>query len=439
MSTVARTDEQRREFSKRAFRRIVPLLCLVYVVSFLDRTNIGFAKDRLQADLGISAAAYGLGAGLFFLTYALLEVPSNLVLRKVGARWWIARIMITWGLLSAATAFVRGEVSFYVLRLLLGAAEAGLFPGVILYFTYWFTRAERAKANGYFLLGASIANIVGSPLAGALLSIDGAGGLHGWQWLFLAEGAPAVVLAFVILRVLPDSPARASWVSAEEARDLQERLDAEAGPEPARHPVRQVLRDPQIVLAIVVYFCHQVAIYAVAYFLPGIIGRSGSLSPLQTGLLAMLPWLASGIGALVLPRLATTAARARLLIAIALLVMAGGFLVGLVAGPVLGLVGLCGSGFVFWCVNSTIFTFPSSRLAGAALAGGLAFVNSCGILGGFAGPYLMGLAENSTGDPASGLWIVVVLLVLAAALAMALRQGAARKADPARRESDLRK
>ncbi|WP_272941740.1 MFS transporter [Saccharopolyspora spinosa] len=399
---------------------------MVYVISFLDRTNIGFAKDRLEVDLGISAAAYGLGAGLFFLSYALLEVPSNLLMRKVGAKWWIARIMITWGLLSSAMALVQGEISFYVIRLLLGAAEAGLFPGVILYFTYWFTREERAKANGYFLLGASIANIVGSPVAGLLLSLDGLGGLHGWQWLFIVEGVPAVVLAFIVLRVLPDSPQSASWVTKEEVRDLQARLDAEADvaqERTGRHPVAQVLRDVQILMVIAVYFCHQVAIYAVAYFLPSIIGSANSLTPIQTGLLTMLPWLASGVGALLLPRLATTASRARLLIATALIVMAFGFVLGLVAGPVLGLVGMCISGFVFWCVNSTIFTFPASRLTGAALAGGLAFVNSCGILGGFVGPYLMGLMENATGNPASGLWAVAVLLVVGAVLAMLLRQG----------------
>lgn len=426
MSSNVRTEQQRRDLSKRIFVKIVPLLCLVYVISFLDRTNIGFAKDRLEADLGISAAAYGLGAGLFFLTYAAFEIPSNLMMRRVGARWWIARIMVTWGLLSSAMAFVQGELSFYVLRMLLGAAEAGLFPGVILYFTYWFTREERAKANGYFLLGASVANIIGAPMAGLLLGLDGVGGLHGWQWMFLIEGIPAVILAFIVLRVLPDSPHTAPWVSTDEANDLQARLDAETEEVPnrtGRHPIAQVLRDGQIIMAIVVYFCHQVAIYAVAYFLPSIIGNSGSLTSLQIGILVMLPWLASGIGALLLPRLATTATRARLLIATALIVMASGFLIGLIASPIWGLVGMCLSGFVFWCVNSTIFTFPASRLTGTALAGGLAFVNSCGILGGFVGPYLMGLAETATGNPASGLWIVIALLLVGAALAMMLRQG----------------
>lgn len=426
MEHAAISAAEREALSKRIFKHIVPLLCLVYVISFLDRTNIGFAKAHMAADVGLSAAAYGLGAGLFFLTYALFEIPSNLILRRVGARWWIARIMITWGLLSSAMAFVQGPTSFYVLRLLLGMAEAGLFPGVMLYFTFWFTRRERAKANGLFLLGASFANIIGSPLAGVLLGFDGVGGLHGWQWMFLLEGIPAVVLAFVVFRKLPDNPSKAPWVSPAEAQDLSERLAAEAAEGTAgagNHTLLDVVKDRQILLAIFVYFCHQIAIYAVAYFLPSIIRAYGGLSDLRIGLLAALPWVASAIGAWFLPRMATTPGRARGLIAMALLVMASGFLIGLNSGPVLGFIGMCLSATVFWVVNSIIFTFPASRLSGAALAGGLGFVNSCGILGGFVGPWVMGLAETSTGNPSSGLWMIVGLLILAGLLALRLRQG----------------
>lgn len=416
----------REELSKRILWKLLPLLCLVYVISFLDRTNIGFAKNRLEIDLGISAAAYGLGAGLFFLTYALCEVPSNLIMRKVGARFWIMRIMITWGLISAGMAFVQGPTSFYIMRLLLGAAEAGLFPGVMLYFTYWFTRSERAKANGFFLLGASFANIIGSPMAGILLSMDGWGGLHGWQWMFLIEGLPAVALAYVVWKVLPDTPEKAKWVTPEEAADLKARLAAELQEGvkgSGNHRLFDVIRDWQILLAILVYFCHQVAIYSVAYFLPSIIGSYGNLTPLEIGLLATLPWIASAIGAIYLPRLATTPGRARGLISFALTVMACGFLIGLVSGPVVGFIGMCASATVFWVVNSIIFTFPASRLSGAALAGGIGFVNSCGILGGFVGPNIMGLAETATGHPSSGLWVVVGLLLFAAMMTFLLRQG----------------
>ena len=241
------------------------------------------------------------------------------------------------------------------------------------------------------------------------------------------RGHPAIIIAFVVLKVLPNSPHTAHWVTKAEAADLQARLDteAEAAEEVSggKHPIIQVLSDKHIIMAIAVYFCHQVAIYAVAYFLPSIVGRGGELTSIQIGLLVTLPWLASGIGALLLPRLATSDRSSRALIASAMLIMAVGFAVSLVSGPALGLIGMCMAGFAFWCVNSTIFTFPISRLKGAALAGGLAFVNSCGILGGFLGPYIMGLSEEATGNPSSGLWIVVGLLLFGALLTLFLRQG----------------
>ncbi|BBU44850.1 hypothetical protein PPTS312_27650 [Pseudomonas putida] len=209
-SAPAATTEQR--LNGLLLRKLMPLLIVVYVMSFLDRTNIALAKASMGIDLGLSAAAYGLGAGLFFLTYALAEVPSNLIMHRVGARFWITRIMITWGLLSAGMAFVQGETSFYIMRLLLGVAEAGLFPGVMLYLTYWFDREQRARATGYFLLGVCLANILSGPLGGALLEMDGVLGWHGWQWLFVLEGLPAVALALVVWKKLPDGPASAPWL-----------------------------------------------------------------------------------------------------------------------------------------------------------------------------------------------------------------------------------
>lgn len=194
MTSPASTARSQKEITALLFRKLMPLLVIGYVLSFLDRTNIALAKHQLEIDLGISAAAYGLGAGLFFLTYALFEVPSNLIMHKVGARFWIARIMVTWGLISASMAFVQGETSFYILRVLLGIAEAGFFPGVMLYLTYWFGREERAKATGYFLLGVCLANIVGGPLGGLLMQLDGVWGWHGWQWMFVLEGLPAALL-----------------------------------------------------------------------------------------------------------------------------------------------------------------------------------------------------------------------------------------------------
>ncbi|EPL5206643.1 MFS transporter [Klebsiella pneumoniae] len=205
---------------KKIYRHLMPLLIVAYIISFIDRTNIGMAKATMSVDIGLSATAFGLGAGLFFLTYAVLEIPSNLFLTRIGARRWIARIMITWGILSCGMAFVTGPTSFYVMRLLLGAAEAGLYPGIIYYLTLWFGREERAKATGLFLLGVCLANIIGAPLGGLLLSLDGMSGWHGWQWMFFIEGLPAIALAFVVWRRLPDKPADARWLDSDDVQSI---------------------------------------------------------------------------------------------------------------------------------------------------------------------------------------------------------------------------
>lgn len=406
------------------FLKLMPLLIAAYVLSFLDRTNIALAKHQLDVDLGISAAAYGLGAGLFFLTYALSEVPSNLIMHKVGARFWIARIMVSWGLISAAMALVQGETSFYVLRLLLGIAEAGLFPGVMLYLTYWFDREQRARATGYFLLGVCLANIIGGPLGAALMRMDGMFGWHGWQWMFLLEGLPAVCFAWVIWRHLPDRPSRAPWLTAEEAQSIEQRLarEADEGAGQGGHSWRQCLT-PQILLAIFVYFCHQITVYTVIFFLPSIISRYGDLSTMSVGLLTSLPWIAAAIGAVFLPRLANSPRRARHLLVGGLLVMALGLGIASVSGPVFSVVGFCLAALMFFVVQSIIFLYPASRLKGPALAGGLGFVNACGLLGGFVGPSVMGAIEMSTGNAMNGLKVIALVLVVAALAALRLRQG----------------
>ncbi|MBU8825128.1 MFS transporter [Mycolicibacterium goodii] len=406
------------------FRKLMPLLIAAYIIAFIDRTNIGLAKHHLEVDLGISAAAYGLGAGLFFLAYSLCEVPSNLIMHRIGARIWIARIMVTWGLLSAAMAFVQGPASFYVLRILLGAAEAGLFPGVMLYLTYWFARDQLARANGIFLVAVCLANIVGAPLGGALLGMDGVLGWHGWQWMFVVEGLPAVLLAAVVLKVLPNGPLEAKWLEPAQARALVDRLErerAEGAAASGTHSFAGVFRDRQILLVIAVYFTHQIAVYSLTYFLPGIIGGWGEMSDLTIGLLTALPWVAAAIGMLVLPRHATDGRRSRLLLFGGMAAMVVGFVVGAVAGPALALIGFCIAASTFFVVQSILFTVPASRLTGAALAGGLALVNTLGILGGFVGPFVMGLLESMTGNPVAGLWFVIALLVVGTAVSVTLK------------------
>ncbi|WP_041116519.1 MFS transporter [Pseudomonas protegens] len=423
-TATAASPRDPQQLTRLMFLKLMPLLIAAYVLSFLDRTNIALAKHQLDVDLGISAAAYGLGAGLFFLTYALSEVPSNLIMHKVGARFWIARIMVTWGLISAAMAFVQGETSFYVLRLLLGIAEAGLFPGVMLYLTYWFDRQQRARATGYFLLGVCLANIIGGPLGAALMKMDGLLGWHGWQWMFLLEGLPAVFFAWVVWRRLPDRPSRAPWLSAEEAAAIEQRLarEADEGAGQGGHSFRQCFT-PQILLAIFVYFCHQITIYTVIFFLPSIIGKYGNLSIMSVGLLTSLPWIVAAVGAIALPRLANSPQRSRRLLICGLLVMAAGLSIAAFSGPVFSLLGFCVAALMFFVVQSIIFLYPASRLKGAALAGGLGFVNSCGLLGGFVGPSVMGAIEMSTGNAMNGLKVIALVLLVAALAALRLRQG----------------
>ncbi len=422
----AAAGDARASLNRLLFRKLMPILIVAYVISFLDRTNIAFAKHAMSVDLGISSAAYGLGAGLFFLTYAVLEIPSNLVLHRVGARFWITRIMITWGLLSIAMAFVRGETSFYVMRLALGAAEAGLFPGVMLYLTYWFGREERARATGYFLLGVCVANIVGGPLAGALIELDGALGLHGWQWLFAIEGIPAVLLAFVVWTRLPDRPSSASWLPADTGRALERALAAEQQAGSASHGGESfglAVRDPQIWLAIFVYFCHQLTIYTMIFFLPGIISASGQFSPFAVGLLSAMPWVAAALGASTLPRFARDSRRSRSLLCGGLVVMALGMVCAAYASPGLGLLSVCVAAAMFFVVQAIIFTFPASRLSGGALAGGLGLVNTCGLLGGFVGPTVVGAIEQATGNAKNGLTLLAAALAIAAVAALRLRHG----------------
>lgn len=428
MSTTTNATAKRppHVINKLIFRRIMPLLIAAYVMAFLDRTNIGMAKDRMEIDLGISATAYGIGAGLFFLTYALSEIPSNLIMHKVGARFWIMRIMITWGIISACMAFVQGEWSFYILRMLLGVAEAGLFPGVMYFLTQWFVVQDRAKANGMFLLGVSIANIVGAPLGGLLLTMDGVGGLHGWQWMFIIEGLPACALAFIVWKYLPNKPTDAKFLSRAEAEDLEFRIAAEekAGAAASGNSkLRHVLKDKQILLVVGIYFTHQIAVYALSFFLPSIIGTYGELSSIQIGLLTSVPWIFSAAGALLLPRLATNATRSRMIATCTMVGIVAGFTLGALGGPVLGLIGFCLAAFNFFALQPILFTYPATRLSGAALAGGIAFVNTVGLFGGFLGPYVMGLMEEATGSKFAGLWFIVAMCVIGALLTLRLKRG----------------
>lgn len=403
-------------------RKLMPLLVIAYVIAFIDRTNVALAKSHLEVDIGLTAAAYGFGAGLFFLTYALFEVPSNLIMHKVGARFWITRIMVSWGIVSAGMALVQGATSFYVMRVLLGITEAGFFPGVMLYLTYWFGAEDRARATGLFLLGVCFANVIGGPLGGALLAMDGIWGFKGWQWLFVIEAFPALILAVVIWKKLPDRPSDAKWLTPEEARAVEARAAEASAPETGES-IWKALLGVQSLLAIGVYFCHQISVYTMTFFLPGIIGRWGEMGPITVGFLNSLPWIAATLGAIFVLRVSLDARRSKALLIAGVLVMAVGMAIASNGGPVYSLVGFSVAASMFFVVQALIFTYPSSRLSGARLAAGIAFTNTCGLMGGFLGPTVMGAIEQSTGAATWGIVAMSGLLFLAALIALGLRRG----------------
>lgn len=414
----------------KIYKHLMPLLIITYVISFIDRTNIGIAKETMSIDLGLSATAYGLGAGLFFLTYSTMEIPSNLIMSRVGARFWITRIMVTWGLISAGMAFITGPISFYVMRLLLGAAEAGLYPGIILYLTYWFGREERARATGMFLLGVCIANIIGAPLGGALLMLDGLGGWHGWQWMFVVEGVPAILLAFYVYKKLPDRPKNAPWLDKADVDYIETTLAAEAPvgvDKDQKFSFKTAFTNKTFLLIIAIYFTHQVAVYSLTYFLPSIIRSYGDMSSLTVGALTAIPWIAAALGGFFLPKYANNEKRSQMLLVTGFMTIGIGFVIGALGGPVMGLVGFCIGASMFFVVQSIIFAYPATLMNGSMLAGGLALLACMGITGGFVGPYVFGILEDYTGSPSAGLWFAVALLVCSTIAATTIRQSPASK------------
>jgi ACS family tartrate transporter-like MFS transporter len=408
----------------RITRRLIPFLFLLYIVAYLDRVNVGFAALQMKADLGFSDAVYGLGAGIFFLGYFLFEVPSNLILERVGPRWWIARIMISWGLISSAMMFVRGELAFHALRFLLGVAEAGFFPGMILYLTYWFPAAERARAVALFMTATAMAGVVGGPLSGALLEMDGIGGLAGWQWLFLIEGLPAVALGFVVLRVLCDRPEQAQWLEPHERSWLVARLAAERETVATSHrniELRRAIAEPRVWSLVVLYFALIIGIYAVSLWLPQIVAGLARMSPLTVGLVTAIPYLVASIGMVVVGRHSDRSGERRWHIAGPALAGAVGFAASAsVEDPVLALASLSLAALGIWSALGPFWTVPPSFLAGTAAAGGIALINSIGNLGGFVGPYALGLLKQATGTFRLGFLLLALSLLVVAALALRL-------------------
>ncbi len=409
----------------RVLRRLMPLLLLMYVMAFLDRANVGFAKSAFQADTGISDGAYAFGAGVFFVGYALLEIPSNLIMRKVGARLWMCRIMVTWGLLSAAMMFARGETSFYLLRFALGMAEAGFFPGVILYLTYWFPERERGRALGFFYFGAPIAFIVGSPLSGFLLELHGVAGLKGWQWLFLIEGTLASLVGILAFFYLDNRPADATWLSTDERRTLSQVLAAEDADKSAHGPIgfRGALLDPAVWYLCAIYLLIQASVYGVVFYLPTQVAHlMGRKVGLDVGMVSAVPWICALVAAYAVPAISDRYRERRLTAAITLAISGMGIAVSVAAStPSIALVALCFAASGFIAVQPVFWTLPSSYLSGAAAAASFALINACGAAGGFIAPNLKHLAEVGFHSPSAGLYLLSGTTLLAALMIVCLR------------------
>jgi ACS family tartrate transporter-like MFS transporter len=409
-------------------RRLIPFMFVLYVVSYLDRINVGFAALQMNAALGFTPAVYGLGAGIFFLGYCLLEVPSNLILARVGARRWIARIMIGWGIVSACMMFVRTPASFYALRFLLGVAEAGFFPGMILYLTYWFPAAERARALALFITSTAMAGVIGAPLSGLLLGIGGAGGLAGWQWLFLVEGIPAVLLGLLVLRVLPNGPAEASWLTERERRWLLDRLDAERAATERRHglTLRQALTSGRVLALGALYFCLAMGLYGIGFWLPQIVKGISARSDAAVGLLTAIPYLVGAVGMVVIARHSDRTGERRRHVAVSAFVAALGMGASALASgadtssPALLLATVAVAGLGIWGALGTFWTLPTAFLSGTAAAGAIALINAVGNVGGFVGPYAIGLVRGSSTSFVGALALLAAALAVAGVLALVI-------------------
>ena len=415
------SEIERRTIRKVAWR-LLPLIVVIYFVAYIDRTNVSFAAFGMTRDLGLTAYIYGWGAGIFFLGYFLFEVPSNLLLEKVGARKWIARIMITWGLMAAAMAFVQGATSFLVLRFFLGVAEAGFFPGVILYFTYWFPKQYRGRVIAALFLAVPGSNALTAVISGALLGLDGVLGIPGWKWLYIVEALPAVLLAFVVLRYLTEKPEVADWLLPDEKQWLVSTLENErlalVGKSGGHMPLSQALKDKRVLALSMVYFTIVTATYGITFFLPQIVKGLGG-SDMRTGLLTAAPYVIGTIGMLLWSQSSDRTKERKWHFIVACLLGAAGLIAAGALGSTYGAlvaiaiatIGIYGSKPSFW-------PMPSEFLTGTAAAGGIALVNCIGNLGGFVGPYAVGWIKDSTGDFSAALYFLAGSAVLSALITL---------------------
>nr|WP_210294332.1 MULTISPECIES: MFS transporter [unclassified Rhizobium] len=408
--------------------RIVPFIMVLYLIAFIDRVNIGFASLTMNQDLGFTSTVFGVGAGIFFLGYFLFEVPSNLILNKVGARIWIARVMITWGLVSGAMALVQGTTSFYVLRFLLGVAEAGFFPGIILYLSYWFPARRRAAVTAMFMAAAPLATAIGSPISGVLLEMHGIWGLAGWQWMFVIEAIPALVLGVVVLFVLTDRPEKAKWLCDDERAWLVKTMEQEqAGKPKASHSIWAGLIDVRVLALSLVYFGTSAGLYTLGIWAPQII-KSFGLSSLQVGFVNAIPAVFAVVGMILWARNSDKKAERTWHVVGACLLAAAGLAFASGATTVFAvLLALTLVNIGISASKPPLWSMPTLFLSGPAAAAGIATINSIGNLGGFVGPSMIGWIKDVTGSFAGGLYFVAALLVVSALTTLLLARSAARQ------------
>jgi len=413
-------DQKLSRIMKKAFYRLQPLLLLGYLLAYIDRVNIGFAALTMNQDLGISAYTYGLAAGVFFWGYVLFEIPSNMVMEKVGARLWIARIMITWGLISACCSLVQGEKSLLVMRFLLGSAEAGFYPGVILYMTYWFPQRYRATALALFSVALPISLGLGAPISTAILKLDGLLGVKGWQWVFILEGIPTMLFGCVFLAIVPNKPKDAKWLSQAEREHLQRVVDDEhKAVQPAQGgKVWKILLDSRLLILSFIYFIDTGTNLGLAFFLPQMLKRMG-LVGMDIGWVTAIPYVFGMIGTLAFGYLSDKLKTRKWSVVTALCLIGVGMIGAGMATSVTSMIAMMSVGAIgIYGLKAPFWALPSLFLTGQAAAVGIAAINSIGNMGGFAGPYAVGWIRESTGAFESGLFLLGGAGLVAAVIAI---------------------
>ncbi|HVE09298.1 MAG TPA: MFS transporter [Paraburkholderia sp.] len=425
-------DDVESRTMRKVLRRFVPLLVVCFVVSFMDRVNVGFAALTMSQDLGFSYTVFGLGAGLFFIGYFFFEVPSNLALERYGARRWIARIMLTWGVISAATAFVVGERSYYAVRILLGIAEAGFFPGIILFLTYWVPASYRGRVVGAFMAAMPFASVVGGPVSGWLLGIDGVMGLKGWQLMFIVEAIPSLLLAVVVLKVLRDSPAQAEWLDHDERQWLSRTIELERQQRVpvSEHGFWNIIKRPMVLLLAAAYFGLVAFNFGLSFFLPQIV-KGFHLSLLQTGFVAAIPFAVGGFGMMWWGKRSDRRNERRfhqlLPIALAVIGLGGSTLA---PSPPVELALLCVAAFGVYAALPIFWALVPGLLGPAMAAVGFAVINSLGNLSGFAAPFVIGAIKDATGSTAGGMQLIAVYGCIALSILAVLSRYYQRSAAP---------